>query len=166
MTGRGEMMAVDYPQIVQMVALPIVALWLGAKMAENKTYREKIWERKAEAYGTILDAIDTMARQMTYWTRDVERSIERTLDETTAAHQQFRTASRGLASTLARESWLLPMPVQAEIDRLHTELNRDFNDYHESVDNGAFEARKALDTIRSLARIDMGSDKLYRRLRL
>jgi hypothetical protein len=90
------------------IAGSFLAAWLAARLALTRFYREKMWERKAEAYTAIFTAL----HDMRVWFRThVDQTVAGSTlpdDRSKELEVAFRTARSDLERRLDAETWLLP----------------------------------------------------------
>ena len=132
-----------------------LGVWLASRFAAIRSHEDKVWLRKSDAYGHILEAL-----------ADIRDWYGANLDDEYMGHEPnqetqderlrtFVEARRKLAGTIAREVWLLPDVAKLETDRLSVVFSERHESWFEHVDSCSFEAKKSQAKIESLARDDL-----------
>lgn len=139
--------------------IAIAVVVLGARFAREQAHDGRIWDRKAEAYSAILEALHEMEEWFNRALDDMYRC--RDVDEATQAtrNQGYRDATILLRRNLARQVWLLPVTVQARVAAMNKVLSARYESWFEDIDAGSFEVRRTIADIVEFARRDMESRK-------
>lgn len=133
----------------------VAAVWLAARYAYRQAHIGRIWERKADAYSEILEALHEMdewfrlALDDEYLRRDVAADVEE------ARNADYQDARKKLRRRVAREIWLLPQDAQVRITTMNTEMSKRQESWFEYLDVGSFEVRKAIEGLTKLAQGDL-----------
>ena len=127
---------------------------MAAKFAGTQAHRTRVWDRKAESYAIILEALHIMHETYLRWLKDEE--LRRETDEETdqSRRDEYRAALQRLKNTIAREAWLLPDQVQQQISAMERALDLRHDNWYERVDNGCAEIKTAITALMRLARTD------------
>jgi hypothetical protein len=129
----------------------IAAVWLASKFAYRQAHIGRVWERKAEAYSEILEAM----HEIEEWFRaelDDEFLGREVSEEVQAARNfEYHGARKILRRRIAREVWLLPKEAQQRIVSMNTSMSVHQDSWFEHLDSGLFEVRKAIADIAELA---------------
>lgn len=133
----------------------LFGVWVGSWLASRRAHEDRIWQRKAEAYGKILEALNVMMWSYEADLRDLETYRERDSDDNKKSNDDYALAKRQLFSTVAREVWLLPISVKSETDSLAKALNERHENYYDHVDSCTFEIRKSVKRVETLAMADL-----------
>ena len=91
-----------------------IGAWLAAQFALSRFYREKVWERKTEAYTAIFDAFHDMDRWL--YDRAAHSGPESPEPDEKLIHA-YRNAVENLKRRLANETWLIPDHIRDRIDQ-------------------------------------------------
>ena len=128
---------------------------MGSLLTSRRAHDDRIWQRKAEAYGKILEALNIMMWSYDDELRDLESNVKRNSDYHEKRDTEYRLAKRQLFSTVAREVWLLPISVKAETDALAKVLDKyDVND-PDQLESYAYGIENSIKQIEALAKADL-----------
>lgn len=132
-----------------------LGVWFAARFTSIRSHQDKVWLRKSDAYGHILEAVTDIRN----W-YDVNREDERRCHEPDAETRDsrdkiFSEARRRLAGTAAREAWLLPEAVQQEIERLNHALSERHDFWYGHIDGCYVESNRSRAIIEEIAKEDM-----------
>lgn len=156
------------PYVQSAIALlgPLVGIWLGILLSERKTYRERGWDLKAQAYSAIFEALEKMRRSMNRALQAEVNHREQDEAEERQDNEQYRATREELFIRLARESWILPVAVHDRLTALERRLARRHDSYFDSIDDGHAALKDAVMELRKLARRDMATrhDHIWSRL--
>lgn len=134
----------------------IAAVWLAARFAYRQAHIGRVWERKAEAYSEILEAL----HEIEEWFRaemDDEYSRREVAEDVQASRNaEYQDARKRLRRRIAREVWLLPNETQQRIAAMNTEMSKRQDSWFEHLDNGCSEVRNAVKDIAKLAQAELG----------
>lgn len=135
------------------VAVAVVVL--GANFAGKQAHLQKIWDRKAESYTAILEALHEMDEWFSQALDD--EYLRRDVDETISAARatDYRAAYKRLKRSVAREVWLLPDAVQDRTVAMNKVLSARYESWFEDIDAGCSEVRKTVRDIAEYARGDL-----------
>ena len=133
----------------------LLGVWITSFLASKRAYDDRIWQRKAEAYGKILEALNIMMWSYDDDHRDLESNVKRNSDYHEKHHAEYRLAKRQLFSTVAREVWLLPVSVKAETDALAKVLDKDHENLTDHLNSQAFGIERSIKQIEALATADL-----------
>lgn len=151
----------DDPTWISIVSIAIssviafAVVWLGAKLAHKQAHLSRVWERKADAYSEILEALHEIehwfrvALDDEYLKRDVDDEVQ------TLRDSEYLVAITRLRRRIAREVWLLPNETQILIATMNDEMSKRQESWFEHLDNGSFEVRKAVGVLTQLAKSDL-----------
>jgi hypothetical protein len=135
--------------------------WLASKFALNSFYKQKVWERKAEAYTAIFSAIS----EMNHWF-DVHQNVYETNDEISEEEKEelwtsFKSARTDLRKRLGKEVWLIPEPCRARIDKMLMVIDdREPPDWFQMLDTNNGETADCILDLRELVRLDLELEKV------
>jgi len=135
------------------VAVAVVVL--GANFASKQAHLQKIWDRKAESYTAILEALHEMDEWFSQALDDeyLRRDVDETITASRAA--DYQAAHRRLKRSVAREVWLLPVAVQDRTVAMNKALSARDESWFEHIDAGCSEVRKTINDIAEYARGDL-----------
>lgn len=148
-----ENLSLPLPVVGALIGL--FGVWIGSWLASRRTHDDRIWQRKAEAYGKILEALNIMMWSYEADLSDLETYRERDPADIKKSNDDCALAKRQLFSTVAREVWLLPISVKAETDRLVNALDDHHEIYYDHVDSCAFEIRRSVRRVEAIATADL-----------
>lgn len=136
-------------------SVAIAAVWLAARFAYRQAHIGRVWERKAEAYSEILEAL----HEIQEWFRvemDDEYSRREVSEEVQAARtSEYNDARKRLRRRIAREVWLLPNEAQQRIAAMNTEMSKKQDSWFEHLDNGLYEINKVIGDVVKLAQAEL-----------
>lgn len=132
-----------------------LAVWLASRFSAVRSHEDKVWLRKSEAYGHILEALADIRDWYAVNLDDEAGGREPMAEIAEKRQEQFSTARRRLAATISREVWLLPDSIKQETDRLNRALSERHESWFEHLDSCKFETKKAQELIEKLARGDL-----------
>lgn len=131
------------------------AVWLSARFAYRQAHVDRVWERKAEAYSEILEAL----HEIEEWfkaafddeclRREVASDVQATRDA------DYENARKRVRRRIAREVWLLPDKVQQRIEAMNIEMSTRQDSWFEHLDNSSWSVRKAVKDITKLAQEEL-----------
>ncbi len=135
--------------------------WLASKFALSSFYKQRVWERKAEAYTAIFSAIS----EMNYWF-DVHQNVYETDAEISKEEKEelwtsFKTARTDLRKRLGKEVWLIPEECRARIDKMLMVIDdREPPDLFQMLDTNNAETADCIRDLREMVRLDLELDKI------
>jgi hypothetical protein len=144
------------PYIITALA-SFAGAWIAAHLALNTFYHQKIWERRADAYSAIFEALF----DMTLWydtnlTAEMRRH-DIPEDEQKRMLEEHKLAERTLMRRLARETWLISDENRSVLDELNKIMKRsDFDTYVDYLENGSYGIDQAIIKLRQLVRKEIG----------
>ena len=147
---------------IQLLVSALISLggaWLAATLAARFTlkrfYKERMWERKAAAYTTILEALHDM-REWYGQHVDAEYGGSSLSDERSAElAESSRNAERTMRRRLAGETWLLSSSLNESIRKMDRQLRDRSETWQEHLDDGYGAVDAAITEVRELARTDL-----------
>lgn len=146
-------------QLSVSAVVSIVVAWLAVSLAASPTlqrfYKERIWERKANAYTTILEALFVW---LDYYGTHFEAAIERrdlTPERIAELSKQKTKARTAMMRSVEGQRWLLGSELNDAIDTMDRALRQQKNSLEEELDDAWGAVRDARVTITALARKDL-----------
>ena len=133
----------------------ITAVWLAAQFASRQAHLGRVWDRKAEAYAAILEALHEMDEWFSqtlddeFLARDVSKAIKK------ARAEDYGAARKLLRRSIAREVWLLPTTVEQRIKNMNKVLAARHESWFEDIDTGCSEVRRTIADVAALAKSDL-----------
>lgn len=148
----------DWSILITPVA-SFVGAGLAARLAVKSFYKEKVWERKVDAYTAIFAALHEINRwyETHYEANLVDREIPD--DETAKLQELYSEAKRKLRQRLDSEIWLVPKDCRDLLDGMDKKMGVRFESFFEMLDNNAFVTRKAIEDLRDMVRVDLELDR-------
>ncbi|MBU2030039.1 MAG: hypothetical protein KKG69_05700 [Alphaproteobacteria bacterium] len=156
------MTAAQTTLIIQLGVGAVVSMfvaWLAATFAAKTTlkrfYKERIWERKATAYTTILEALYLW---LDFYGTHFEAAIERRnlKDERIAELiKQKAEARSAMMRSIEGLTWLFGSEVNDAIAKMDHALRQQKSSFEEEMDDAWGAVREAKVTITALARKDL-----------
>lgn len=148
--------------LIQLSGSALVSMfvaWLAATLAARTTlqrfYKERMWERKATAYTTILEALYI---SQDWYSRHLDAEYEgKTLTEEKAKEmtRQSVEARTTMMRAVEGQTWLLSPQVKEAITTMDKALDQDFHIWSEMLDESWGAVRDAREAITALARRDL-----------
>lgn len=133
----------------------IAAVWLAARFAAKQAHVGRIWERKAEAYSAILEALHEMQEWYSAVIDD-EISSGGPTDETRAARNaDYAAARKLLRRSIARQIWLLPSDVRERVAAMNKVLAARYESWIDDIEAGYGELKKAIADVSLTAQTDL-----------
>jgi hypothetical protein len=129
----------------------LIAVWLTSHFAEKRTQNEKIWDRKADAYGTILAALNEMKVWFDVYLVDESRSREPSEAIVEERRVSFGNARKTLRGVVGREAWLLDPAVKERMVEMNKDLDATYDSWFEKLDAGGFAVGNAIEDLTALA---------------
>ncbi|HEX8214263.1 MAG TPA: hypothetical protein VF582_02195 [Allosphingosinicella sp.] len=133
----------------------LAAVWLASFLTSLRTHKDRIWNRKSEAYAVIFEALYDM---QTWFDENLDdEMLRRDVDAQTQERRNasYRAAKDRLFRTLAREEWMLPNDVTLQFATLRSTLEAHYASWFEDLDTGAGAVHKTKKKLIEFARIDM-----------
>lgn len=148
--------------LIQLSGSAVVSMfvaWLAATLAARTTlqrfYKERMWERKATAYTTILEALYLSQE---WYGKHFDAAITRqTLTEEFAQRLSTQSAEgrAAMMRSVEGQTWLLSPAVTEAITKMDAELDAEYQGWEDMLDRGWASVRDARSTITALARRDL-----------
>src|SRR4051794_13456825 len=107
--------------------------WIATFFAMRRFYREKVWERKAEAYTVIFGALYSMER---WYDKNFDAAVEhRELPEEAKNELlvSYKSAEMDLSRRIASETWLIPEKCREILAKLTAVLDDDNPNWFEHL---------------------------------
>jgi hypothetical protein len=133
----------------------LIAVWLTSHFAWRRTQNEKIWDRKANAYGAILEALSEMKAWFDV-NMDDEILRREPADEVVEERRtSFATARKALRGVVGREAWLLNPAVGERMDAMNKIIDAHYESWFDKLDASGFEVRKTITDLTALAQTEL-----------
>lgn len=139
------------------IFIAVISSWVTVRLALRRFYSEKWWERKAEAYSEIIEAL-----------YDVYNSIVTTLKRGDWGAKQVPEEIREIISERSEEGYykivravgigafIISDEAVDELTKLHRKTNMPLGEIlYDSLDERRSLYKQAIDTIRELAKKDL-----------
>ena len=129
------------------------ATWVS--IAYRQAHIGRVWERKADAYSEILEALHEMdewfrlALDDEYARREVADDVEK------VRSADYDVARKKLRRRIGREIWLLAPDTQTRIAAMEAGMSKRQESWFEYLDVGSYEIRKAIADIAKLAQVEL-----------
>ena len=92
--------------------------WFAAHFALRRFYREKVWERKTNAYTAIFEAIHDMGTWFDEHFDSMVRHKEISEEQQHELTTTYQTARKTFERRLTSETWLIPDDIRKRLDDL------------------------------------------------
>lgn len=114
-----------------------------------------MWDRKAEAYSAILQALNEMEASLDAWMSD-ETLRRETSDEVSEERRtRYQQARARMQSVDGRELWLLSPALKEYIDDVNKALSARYESWFEDLDASLFAVRNAIESVTRLAQKEL-----------
>ena len=147
------------------VAVPFASafagVWLASQLAGRRSHSERVWLRKSDAYGKILEALADIRDWYAVYFDDILIDRETTAEQDDERKQLLIAAKRQLASTVSREVWHLPDAVKRQIEEMNHEFSIRQDSWQEHLDHCAFAAKNAQNEIEAIALFELKRPSLF-----
>ncbi|HLH11065.1 MAG TPA: hypothetical protein VKV77_04180 [Methylovirgula sp.] len=143
---------------IQLLLQPVLSLiggWLAATFALRNFRSQKVWERKAEAYTSIFDALYDMAR---WYDEHYDAEIsgrKMTEDKVSELSKAYTAAKEKLKRRVASETWLLAEAASKRLEELFKCLSIERNDWFRMLDEDSYSISEATRDLRVMVRKDL-----------
>lgn len=133
----------------------VTAAWLAARFTAGRFFKERTWERKADAYSTVFAGLHAM---LTWTGEHLEAEMEgRELPDARndELQKEYQEARKRVRTEIAAATWLLRPEVEEEIDSLWGELKKRRNSWFEKLDESYGAIVNTRSRLRAIAREDL-----------
>ena len=135
----------------------LIAVWMTSHFAWRRSQNERIWDRKANAYGAILEALHEMEDWFTENMNDEMMSRDPPEEIIEKRGESYRSAERALRAVVGREAWLLAPTVKVRAEAMNKMLAARCDGWFEHLDAGSFAVAQAIKDITVLATKELGT---------
>lgn len=147
----------DVGQLAASGCSAIISSLLTANIALRRFQREKMWERRADGYTTILEAL----HEMKAWYEEHEAALYRDRDmnedEKTILRERYQAAKLQLSRRVGGEKWLFSREVFERIERFLIDVQMpNIRDWCEVLEGGQWLTSQCIEDIEGFAR-----DEIY-----
>lgn len=146
-------------QIVVSVLGASLAAFLAARFTMDRFYREKTWERKAEAYTLIFESLDDMREWYSVHYDAVLLANTVSEKKNSELEASYKAATTVLRKRVAGETWLLEPHVEAIIQKCQKDLGWDAPSWQEHLDHGLFTVENAIKELKPVARAELNAQR-------
>lgn len=154
----------EWNSIAAIIVAPIatlLAVWLTSRFAWRRTHSEKIWDRKAEAYSAILQALHEMDSSLDSWMSDEMLRREASEEVSQERRERYRLARSKLQSVTGREVWLLNPAVKLDVVELNNVFEAHYDSWFESLDASQSAVGNAIKSIANLAKEELQTGETH-----
>ena len=129
--------------------------WFAARFALSRFYHERTWERRADAYTAVFEALHEMEKWFDKHIEGEQRAGELPIDEVARLTEDYKTAGADLKRRVAKETWLISDEFQSRLLALEDALSQPATYWPDYLENnyGAFQS--AFRDLRQIARSDL-----------
>ena len=135
-----------------------VALGAGvsSKLALRGAYSQRIWDRRAEAYTTIFEALTAELDWYKENQLELRARVQLAAEQIEKRERRVLLARGILKKTLARQTWLIPDATRELLNDLEARLSGHPSlEWSEHIAVGLEEIPKAIDSLRRAAMRDL-----------
>jgi hypothetical protein len=129
--------------------------WLAARFALSRFYHERVWERRADAYTAIFEALHDMEKWFDQHIESEQRGRELTQDDKARLTEEYQTAGANLKRRIAKETWLISDDFRSRLLALEEALSQRVTHWPEFLENSSGALNSAFDDLRRIARSDL-----------
>lgn len=147
--------------ILTSAIVALLVVWLSSFFTYKNSLKNRVWERKAEAYSSIFEALYEMEFWFSTNLRNDMLRIDVTDEVREKRNEDYRNAAKQLRSGISREVWLLNEKVKKRTDQLDEALNVHHDTWSEHLDVGSYEISKTIEDLTKLAAEDMKSGRIH-----
>ena len=133
----------------------VIAVRLTSRLTSIMSHDDRVWERKAEAFAAIFEALHDM---QTFFDRELMDEVSgREIDQAEQLERSrgYRSARDRLLQTVAREVWLLPDAVKEVTKKLNTDLWKRAETWFDDMESGSLAVAAAVHELSKLAAEDL-----------
>lgn len=134
--------------------------WKAVQWALGRYKREKLWERKLQAYSDVLSSLGSLQQILGSFEHNIAYGVRRSEDPPTEIRSRYWMARRNLEESRALAAFLLPDEAGEAIQSLIASLSR-LNKMNENfsslaVDGELSAVKKARGQIVDIGKKDLG----------
>ena len=129
----------------------LMAVWLASRFSWLRYQNERIWDRKADAYGLMLESLHDLAAWFEAEMRDESKQREQSEAVVAERVGSYSDARKNLRRVAGREMWLLDLAVSETMEALNKELDGSYESWFENLDAGGFAVKQAIRRLTALA---------------
>jgi len=130
-----------------------IGAWLAAFFALGRFYKERSWDRRANAYSTIFAALHDIEQ---WYDKHLDALVEARQLSTEKTEQLRIEANKGemeLERKLSEEAWIIPDEFRLRVEALTANLaNYRGQEWTEYLEHGYSSIRDAKNDLRNMAR--------------
>ena len=127
--------------------------WFGARFALARFYRERMWDKKAEAYTSIFEAIFETHQWYRFHNK---RRVGFAEAEAKKVLEQHQRAREEFGRRVARQAWIISDNNRAIINDLDREVScPEYDTFDDLVVGGDKVFEKATEKLRANARLEL-----------
>ena len=105
----------------------ILGGWISAQLSLRHFYKQRVWDRRADAYSEIFEALWEMSGWYEVAIKDIEFSRDLSDTEENSRNEAYRAARKRLERRLSRECWLVSDQVETRIRDALKFIDGDFD---------------------------------------
>lgn len=146
------------PAIAALASLTGGALGAGvaARLALRHYYSQRVWDRRADVYSRIFEALDGEAEWYRICAQELSDNRMVPVEIENERIGLVRAARIKLREELARETLIIPDKMHRRIDNMYRDLEFDDpNNWSANILRGLQVTESAIEDIRNLARLDL-----------
>lgn len=153
------------PQILVAVITAVIASYFTSRLALKRFYSEKWWEKKAEVYAAIFEALHYMKRA---YAEDIEAAMKEndvTEERQKESKKKYREARDEIAKRIDIGNFILSDEAAAELSNFQRALAKasDTNSWTVYIGDSYEEISNTLKRMRAIAKDDLKGSRWCRR---
>ncbi|MBB4639835.1 hypothetical protein [Rhizorhapis suberifaciens] len=139
----------------------LIAVWMTSHFAWRRSQNEKLWDRKANAYGAILEALHEMDAWFTVSMNDAMLRRDPSDEIVEERGASYRSARKILRGVVGREVWLLDPAVKERAEAMNKVLDDHYDGWFEVLDAGSYAVAQAIKEITALATRELKTERTH-----
>jgi hypothetical protein len=115
----------DVAKLILQLAVSLVVAWLAVRWALGRFKKEKLWERRVEAYADVVAALGAMRLIIGRWADEMEGLRNYSDEAKQAFNDEYRSAKRRFEQAVAVAQLILPQESATALEGLARQLEAD-----------------------------------------
>jgi hypothetical protein len=132
-----------------------IGAWFAARFALSRFYRERTWERRADAYTAIFEALHDMEKWFDKHLESEQQARELSKDEVERLTEDYKKAGADLKRRVAKETWLISDNFRSRLVTLEEALSQRITYWPDFLETSYGALHSAFDDLRQIARSEL-----------
>jgi len=138
----------------------IIVAVLAARFTAERFYKERTWERKANAYTVVFECLHAMLNWSSELYDEAVGAISLSPEAQAELSAEYKAARKHIRREIAGATWLLDARVEVEVNQLWRNLqSRRYSSWQEELDETYGIIANCQTALRDIARQDLALDK-------